>query len=509
MECADGTAVWVPETTLAVLDRAVATWPEKIALVCGDERLRYDEYGARVTQLARYLCSRGATNARVVILLRNGIDIAIAIFAAQRAGAASVTLNPDYTAAELAPMLADAAPVIVLTHAELADQVQALLPAGCVMLTDDMLADLDVGDAALPTVDPAAIAVIQFTGGTTGRPKGAMLSHRAVATNIAQREAVLPTQAGDERIICMMPLHHSFAAAMCLHLAAYCGGTLFIMPRYRPDLLIDTIEAEQITRLPAGPTVFNGLLSFDGLSRVRVASLCSAYSGSAPLAHATLRRWEDLTGVPIYEGYGQSEAGPVLTYHGPGMALKQGSVGPALPGTHIAIASGSEVGEIMAAGPQIMTGYLNRPEDTAATLIHDGLAPGGGAWLLTGDIGRIDADGYVFIEDRKKDMVIVSGYNVYPREIDEVLMRHPAVREAGAVGVPDAYRGEALWAYVAGDVAEEELRAHCTDLLVKYKQPAVIQFVDILPKTPVGKIDKQALRAMARAAAAETTNHVD
>ncbi len=495
---ASGTPLWVPETTVAILNRAGDVWPYADALVCGDERLTYADYARRVQRLARYLVAQGARGGRVAIILPNGINICIAIFAAQTAGAASVTLNPDYTARELEPMLRDTAPRVAIMPSALVAGLKPLLAEECALLTDDGLAALDASGVVLPPIDPASVAVIQFTGGTTGQPKGAMLSHRAVATNVAQRESVLPTIAGDERVICMMPLHHSFAAAMCLHLSAYCGGTLHILPRYRPDWLIDGIAANGITRLPAGPTVFNSLLAFDGLQRDYVRSLRCAYSGSAPLPHDTLARWEARTGVPIYEGYGQSEAGPVLTYHGPGMQLKQGSVGTALPGTDLLIDGNERTGEICARGPQIMTGYLGRAEETAATLRS--------GWLFTGDIGRIDEDGYVFIEDRKKDMVIIGGYNVYPREIDEVLMANGAVAEAAVVGVPDSYRGEVLWAYVVGDADETALRAHCADRLVKYKLPAVFQFVDALPKTPVGKIDKQALKARARAAAAEAAH---
>jgi long-chain acyl-CoA synthetase len=346
--------------------------------------------------------------------------------------------------------------------------------------------------------DPASTAVIQFTGGTTGRAKGVVLSHGAIAANIAQREAVLPTNWGDERIICMMPLFHSFAAAMGLHLAVNAAGCLHILPRYRPDWVIDTIVQERITRLPAGPTVFNSLLAFDGLRRDRVVSLRSAWSGSAPLSAETLRRWEAATGVPLYEGYGQSEAGPILTYHGPGMVLKQGSVGPALADTQIEIVdveTGTRTmpvgdsGEIRARGPQLMTGYLDDAPATAAAL-RDG-------WLMTGDIGRLDADGYLFIEDRKKDMAIIGGYNVYPREVDEVMMTCPGVAEAAAVGVPDAYRGELLWAFYAGE--HVDLAGWLATRLVKYKHPARIIRLDMLPKTAVGKIDKQALKRLATA----------
>ncbi len=449
---------WVPETTVAILERAVTERPDATALICGDERLTYAQYRARVAALAADLGD--VAGQRVAIRLRNGIDVCVALFAVHMAGATAVPLNPDYTPGELAPMLADAQPFATITHD-----------------------GLERGERGPST---EGIATVQFTGGTTGRPKGVMLTHRAIATNVAQREAVLPTQFGDERVLCMMPLYHSFATAMCLHLAAYAAGTLVVLPRYRPDWVLDAIERHAITRLPAGPTVFAGLLDY-GIDRARVASLRCAYSGSAPLPQATLDRWEAATGVPIYEGFGQSEAGPVLTYHGPGMVLKQGSVGPALPGTDLAIAP--DTGEILARGPQVMQGYLNQPEPTAAALA-DG-------WLHTGDVGRLDADGYLYVEDRLKDMAIVGGFNVFPREIDEVLAKLANVREAAAVGVPDAYRGEVIWAFVAGDADEAAVRAHCAAHLGKYKHPAQLRFVDALPRTPVGKVDKQALKARA------------
>ena len=487
---ADGNALWVPSTTLDMLQRAADTRPDHIALVCGDQRLSYAQYLSRVQALAGALVALGATGRRVAIVLRNGIDIAVTLFAVQAAGATAAALNPDYTAHELSPILAQTDPVAVLTHDDLRGLLAPLVAGNCPVLTVADLEERHRQDAELPALDPDAIAVLQFTGGTTGIPKGAMLSHRAVCTNIAQREAVLPTVSGEERVVCVMPIYHSFAAAMCLHLTAYAGGTLHILPRYRPDWLIDCIEGEAITRLPAGPTVFNSLLGFDGLSQDRVASLKCAYSGSAPLPQDTLQRWERLTGVPIYEGYGQSEAGPVLTYHGPGMVLKQGSVGPALPLTDIEISGSGPLGEICARGPQIMQGYLDRPDETATTL-RDG-------WLYTGDIGRIDSDGYLFIEDRKKDMAIVGGYNVYPREIDEVLMQLAPVAEAGAVGVPDAYRGEVIWAFVAGEgIDEAAVARHCAAHLVKYKRPTAVHVLDALPRTPVGKIDKQALKRLA------------
>jgi len=489
-------------TTVALLTRAAAERPDTVALIAGDLRLTYAAYARAVSGLAAHI-GEGIAGRPVVTLLRNGIAACVTPFAIQAAGGIAATLNPDYTAAELAPMLADADPAAIVCGPDQADKVLAALPPGkkprLHIVPDDPAACLaGMPDAPMPPYpDADSLAVLQFTGGSTGRPKGVLLTHRAVATNVAQREAVLPTVFGDERILCIMPLFHSFAAAMCLHLSANAAGTLVILPRYRPDWVVDAIATHAITRLPAGPTVFNSLLAYDGLDPARIASLRCAYSGSAALARDTLARWEALTGVPIYEGFGQSEAGPVLTYHGPGMALKQGSCGPALPGTELRIVDAvtgdalapGEPGEIVARGPQLMTGYLGQPEATAAALRD--------SWLHTGDIGYLDADGYLFVTDRLKDMAIVSGYNVYPREVDEVLATHPQVREAATVGIPDAYRGEAIWSFVVGDAPAAALSAHCEAHLVKYKRPAVIHSLTALPRTSVGKVDKLALKALA------------
>jgi long-chain acyl-CoA synthetase len=487
--------LWVPPTIPAILDRAVTERPDAIALICGDVSLTYRDYGRCVDALAKQF-EPGQT---VVVLLRNSIAIAVALFAIHKAGAISAALNPDYTARELTPMMDCAAPAWAIVHDDLVDRIGALLPTNAALFTvmsdrefiDDLLAE----PTAEPQPAPSAntIAVLQFTGGTTGTAKGVELSQRAVATNIAQREAVLPTTFGDERVLCFMPMFHSFAAAMCVHLTAYAAGTLVILPRYRPDWVLDAIRHHAITRLPAGPTVFNGLLNYDGLTRDAVASLRCAWSGSAPLSHDTLARWAQATGVPIYEGYGQSEAGPVLTYQGHATAHKIGSVGRALPGTEFQIA---DDGEILARGPQVMRGYRGNPEATAEALKN--------GWLHTGDIGRLDADGDLFVEDRKKDMVIVGGFNVYPREVDEVLMAHPDVSLAAAVGTLDSYRGEVIIAFAVATASVKTLSEHCATNLVRYKVPSVIHIVDALPLTSVGKVDKVALRTMA--ANMETTN---
>jgi long-chain acyl-CoA synthetase len=296
----------------------------------------------------------------------------------------------------------------------------------------------------------------------------------------------------------MMPLFHSFALAMNLYQALCCAGALVILPRYRPDWVVAALQAERITVLPAGATVFTGLLGYAPLLQADLRHLRICYSGASALPAEIMRRWQDATGATIYEGYGQTEAGPILTYNAPSFPVKPGRVGVPLPETEVQVvdlATGRIVlppgdsGEVRARGPQIMQGYWQRPEETAEAL-RDG-------WLYTGDIGVFDADGHLAIVDRRKDMVITGGYNVYPREVEEVLLLHPSVHEAAVFGVPDAYRGEVLYAHIVpkGVVDMAALLEHCRANLVKYKIPAVIRIVDAIPRTTVGKIDKAALRS--------------
>ena len=495
-----------PLTPVGLLIRAAARAPATHALVAGETRLDYAAYARAVAAFAGVLAQAGANGGRVALLLGNGIALPIALLAAQAAGAAAMPLNPDYTAAELAPMLARADPAVAVVRADLVPVLAAALAPGARTTVLVVPADEGAWAAALATAaapplaepHPDAIGLVQFTGGTSGVPKGACLTNRALATNVWQREQRLPTMWNDERIVCAMPLFHSFASTMGLFFAASSAGTLHILPRYRPDWLLDTIEREAITRLPIGPTIFNSLIAYEGLTRSRLATLRAAYSGSAPLDMTTLARWDAATGVPVYEGYGQTEAGPVLTYHGPQAPSVYGSVGPALADTRLRIVDPEtgraretgEPGEIEAQGPQIMSGYLADPQATAAAFRD--------CWLRTGDIGRLDAAGNLFIVDRLKDMAIVSGYNVYPREVDAVLAACPGVTEAAAVAAPDAYRGEAIHAFYAGDADVAALAAWCEKLLVKYKRPSTFRPLTALPKTSVGKIDKAALKAMVR-----------
>jgi len=493
-----------PQTALDVLDRAAAARPDATAVIFGNAALTYAEYVHAVDVLAADLAhTRGA---RVAILMANSLGVPIAIYAAHRAGAVATPLNPDYTAHELGPILADAAPAAIVADAACAAKATDAAPPGTriIVAHPDFVPTLLARARPAPPAptDPDAHAFLLFTGGTTGRAKGVLLTHRAIAANIAQFAARVPGRSGDEVTAMAMPLFHTFGIALGIHNSAHLAGTLVILPRYRPDWLLDAIDRHRVTRLPAGPAIFASLLGFEGLARARLASVRLCLSGSAPLSAATLERWEAATGIPICEGYGMTEAGPVLAFIAPGRA-KLASVGPALPGTQIEIVDpadsarvlrAGEQGEIRVRGPQIMTGYLDRPEETAAALKE--------GWLYTGDIGRLDADGDLFIEDRKKDMTIVGGFNVYPREVDEALCAHPHVAEAAAVGVPCAAKGERIVAFVVAHpgtaLDAAAIEAHCAERLVKYKRPAEVRLIAALPRTGVNKVDKVALRTLAR-----------
>jgi long-chain acyl-CoA synthetase len=490
-------------TVVHMLAAAAAERPDGEALVCGERRLDYARYAGAVAAFASELEALGARGGRVATLIPNSIEACVAAFATLAAGAQHVPLNPLYTAHELGAILADAVPAVLVADARLP------VPAGVanVIRVGPGARRLDPlgAPAALPLPDPDGLALLQYTGGTTGKAKGVNLTHRAIATNVWQREGLLPTAMDGERILCVMPLFHSYAMAMGLFLAVNCRGALVILERYRPEDVLVAVARERVSIFPGSPTLFTGLLGHPEFPGTDWSSVHTCYSGSAALPEETLRRWREAVGAPVYEGYGQTEAGPVLTFNPAHGVTKLGSVGIPVADTQIQIvdvATGRHVlpvgerGEIRARGPQLMQGYRNRPAETAEAL-RDG-------WLYTGDIGYVDADGFLFLVDRKKDMIIVGGYNVYPREIDEVLFNHPKIREAATVGRHDSRLGEVVVAFVvvqaSQKLSEEEFFAYCRENLVKYKRPVEVHFIETLPRTGTNKINRIALRDRLRAA---------
>ena len=499
--------VW-PSVVHMLADAAKRS-PDHLALVCGEESLTYREYAACVSGLAYELKELGIANgSRVALVMANSNDIAIATFAVQAAGAQVVPLNPAYTAAELGPMLESAQAQAIFFDSATAQTLSSLLgmfKANCCFEVGEgahrftKWKDQPTLADALPLPDTEWLSTLQYTGGTTGKSKGVNLTHRSVAINVSQRQGVFPAEMDVERVLAITPLFHVYAVAMGLYLACYSRGTLVIIPRYRPDIVLESIQLHRITMMGGSPTIFIGLMNYEGFDKYDLGSLRACPSGASALSAETLNRWEAAAACVVSEGFGQSETGPVIAFNPRFGTRKLSSVGIAVPETEIQIVDTDtgtrvlgvgEVGEIRTRGPQMMQGYRGLPDESAVAL-RDG-------WLYTTDIGELDAEGYLYIRDRKKEMVIVGGFNVYPREVEDALVTHPDIVEAGVVGVADSYRGESLVATVVSknpSLSADAVLAHLAERLVKYKLPRQVRFVDALPKTIIGKTDKNQLRA--------------
>jgi long-chain acyl-CoA synthetase len=345
------------------------------------------------------------------------------------------------------------------------------------------------------------VAVLQYTGGTTGRSKGAMLTHRNLLANVIQCHEFFRGEfvIGKERCLTVIPLFHVFGMTSCMNLSVYIGAESIMLPRFDLEEVLNTIKNEQPTTFPGVPTMYVAITNHPRAEEYGIDCIKTCNSGSAPMPVELLRSFEGKTGAKILEGYGLSEASPTTHCNPPFADRKPGSVGIGVPSTEykiVDLATGTkevaagELGEVIIKGPQVMKGYWNMPEETANTL-RDG-------WLYTGDIAKVDEDGYLYIVDRKKDMIIAGGYNIYPRDIEEVLYEHPAVQEAVVIGVPDPYRGENVKAVIVlkpGKTAtEEEIIHYCRQNLAAYKVPRSVKFREQLPKTGVGKILRRTLR---------------
>ena len=483
-----------------MLNAISAKWPEREAIVCGPRRLSYGEYRDLVSGFAQELLRRNMRGKRVLLLLGNSIEICIAMFAIHSVSGQAIALNPLYTSSELRGLISDAEPEIILYDAlsqEVIGNLKDFLKSESIQLL--RMNENYKSRLILAEPEPSSVATIQYTGGTTGKPKGAILTHSNIAINISQRQALLPTSDAGERILSVLPLFHVYGMAMCLYNSVCSGASLIILPRYNPESLIELFHAEAISIFAGSPTIFVGLMSCAGFTSIDFSPLKFSYSGSSPLSPSVLSSWEQATGAPVLEGYGLSEAGPVVSFNPLHGKRKAGSVGKIVPFAEVKIASPIDgtkspdpglKGEVCIRGPQLMLGYRNRPEETTFAL-RDG-------WLYTGDIGELDSEGYLYITDRVKDMIIVSGYNVYPREIEDLLYKHDSILEVAVVGVTDPYRGEIIKAYIASvygsNLKETDLEEYCKKHLAKYKVPSQFEIVSELPKTIVGKIDKIALR---------------
>ncbi len=491
-------------TVVHMLQESIERFSNNEAIVYETSRLTYCDLAYEIELLSNRLAELGAKGERIAIVMPNGPGIVVALFAIYVAGAQAVPLNPDYSERELDEILRDADVLITICgeaqYKRLGPLFDRLAKRPALVLAE-MSGSSRQGEKvkiAFRMPNTSDLAMLQYTGGTTGRSKGVILSHKTLAVNVLQRETLIPTDPGAERILCVTPLYHAYATAMALYPALLSGGTLVIHPRLKPEHVFDEIENERITLFAGAPSIYNALVGHPEFEQRNLSSLRASFSGSAPLSVEVLQKWEAVSGAPIVEGYGLTESSPILSFNPRYGVRKSGSVGVAAPGTVIEIVDTdqgiqvlgkNEIGEIRARGPQLMVGYRNLPNETSAA-IRDG-------WLYTGDLGEIDDDGYLFIRGRKKEMVIVGGFNVYPREIEEVLFGFPATLDCAAIGVPDAYLGEVIHAFLVARegvvVSSEEVLEHCTRNLVRYKVPKKLHFVDTIPRTAVGKVDRQQL----------------
>jgi len=539
----DWNTALVPQAVYDLLETAVQKHPARPCTNFLGKTLTYQEIGQRAARAAAGLKALGVRKGtRVGLFLPNCPTYLIYYFGILRAGGTVVNYNPLYTQEELTFQLRDSQTELMVTLdlKLLFDKVEALLTAGTLKraivasfpallpgaksvlfklfkgkdlgrpekspVAAKLVADASVMDHApdphpIPVDPDKDIAVLQYTGGTTGTPKGAMLTHSNIAINCQQSAAWAVNLApGQERALAALPFFHVFAMTAVMNFAVSQGAELVIMPRFVLDDAMKLIDKNKPTVMPGVPTMFTAILNHPRLQSFNLSSLKYCVSGGAPLPVELKQRFERLTGCKVVEGYGLTEASPSVTCNPVEGPVKEGSIGQPLPGTIVSLRDladpGKEValgekGEICVKGPQVMKGYWRKPEETANQFVGD--------FLRTGDVGVMDAEGFIFIVDRIKDLIICSGYNVYPRRIEEAIYEHRTVEEVTVIGIKDDYRGEAPKAFIklkAGATATaDDIRRHLETKLSKIEMPAEIEFRDALPKTMIGKLSKKELKA--------------
>jgi long-chain acyl-CoA synthetase len=523
-----------------ILDRAAARFPEHTALSFLGGTVSYRELLAQVNAFAAALAALGVKKGdRVAIHLPNCPQFAVAFYGTLKTGAAVVPCNPLYVEREMESQLNNSGAEVIVTLTRfypmvekiraktrlrhiIATNIKEYFPGKLKFLFTLFKEKKDGHRAELArdgkthqysellkkyagkpspqaVIDPENdLAILMYTGGTTGVPKGAMLTHRNLLANACQTAGWLTKmKEGGEIILTVLPLFHSYGLTTCLNLGLMAGAKLIMLPQFILKDVLQTIHTQKPTLFPGVPAMYVAINNYPEISKYDLRSITACISGAAALPVEVQTRFEALTGGRLLEGYGLSEASPV-THAGPIFGNRRaGSIGLPYPNTLakiVDIETGEdlppgEVGELAVCGPQVMKGYWNNPEETAVMLR--------GQWLHTGDIARMDEDGYFYIVDRKKDMIISGGYNIYPREVEEVLYTHPKVKEAAVASIPDAYRGEAVKAYCVlkeGETATpEEIIEFCRGKMAKYKLPAKVEFRETLPKTMIGKILRRVL----------------
>lgn len=516
-----------------LLEDAAKNYPDTVATVFMGAELTYRELLAQVNKFACGLAELGVRKGdRVALFFPNCPQSIIAFYAALKVGAVVVQNNPLYVERELKYQVAnsDSKTMITLDLKMLYPKVEsirketglknvivsslteylpfplsALYPLAKrkdVAKTHDVIKFQSLMKEGTPPkvkTDPDEVALLQYTGGTTGVSKGVMLTHRNLVANAIQCKVWFPgVEVGKERFLSVLPFFHSFGLTVAMNLPIYVASTMILVPRFETKDILSLIQKYKPTLFPGVPTMYVAVNNHPDVSKYDLSSIKYCISGAAPLPVEVLQKFEKLTGGKLREGYGLTESSPVTHCNPLEGLVKAGSIGIAFPDTECKIMDAdtgkkelglNEIGELCMKGPQIMKGYWNMPDETNIAL-RDG-------WLFTGDMAKVDEDGYFFIVDRKKDMIIAGGFNIYPREIEEILYEYPKVKEAAVAGIPDPYRGETVKAYIvlkAGETATEaEIIDFCKKNLAKYKVPTMVEFRNELPKTLVGKVLRRVL----------------
>ena len=527
----------------ALLRHAARRHPDRTALIFFGAKTSYAELDRAADRFAHALAGMGVgTGDRVSLHLPTSPAFVIAFMGAMRAGAIAVPMNPLYVERELGVLFEQVTPAVSVAidlllprldrvRAESAGKpgryivtgIQDSLPVPIKWLyplkakregrwnparhTDTTpnlfkLLDAAQADPFVSAATPADVAVLQPTGGTTGTPKCATLTHRNLVANAQQVAAWFPRASSEDEagsILCPLPLFHIYGLTVDMNYAMLTASTLILIPRFDPEMVLKATK-HRPSLFPGAPIMYQTLAHHPDVGKYDLSSIEACISGAAPLAPEVQRDFEAVTGGRVVEGYGLTEASPVTHCNPVHGERRNGTIGLPFPSTEARVVDpetgtpqlAGEVGELVVRGPQVMAGYWERPEETAACLSADG-------WLRTGDMAQMSDDGFFTIVDRAKDLVIVGGINVYPREVEEVLLTHPAVADAAVIGVPDERRGEVPFAFVVltpdASAGEEELLAHCRTNLARYKVPSAIEFREELPKTMIGKVLRKDLRA--------------
>ena len=527
---------------ISVFDTAVGRFKAKPAFSNLGKTLTYAEIDTQSRQFAAYLLGdlKLKKGDRVAIMMPNCLQYPIAIFGILRAGLTVVNVNPMYTPRELKHQLIDSGASALLVIDNFGNTVQDVVadtPLKQVITTGlgdllgfpkgplinfvlkyvkKMVPDYDIPGSVrfkdaltlgamhtLPAVDIDSddIAFLQYTGGTTGVAKGAMLTHRNLVANMQQASAWIGMSAvdGEELIVTALPLYHIFAlTANCLVFVKFGAENLLITnPRDMPGF-VKELAKTPFTAITGVNTLFNGLLNTPGFDQIDFSHLKMTLGGGMAVQRAVAERWKKITGVTLVEAYGLTETSPAACINPTNLSDYNGAIGLPIPSTDVCLKDDDgntmtvlgEVGELCIKGPQVMKGYWQRPEETANVIDNDG-------WLHTGDLAKMDADGFFYIVDRKKDMILVSGFNVYPNEVEDVIAGLDGVLEVAAIGVPDDKSGEAVKVFIVKKdpaLTADQVKAYCRENLTGYKQPRFVEFRTDLPKTNVGKILRKELR---------------